>query len=198
MSHSRRRLKEDTLSAFPIPTAEETITRVVGLRGACVCEVEQANGERLLCQIPTKFRKTVWIKKGSKEYQKFTERKLHHHSRSSWYEVFSTKNKSNGESCPFSRSNQTFKGKQSLVRSSHNIYFKGPKNLLLRKREKNCQKRILGVARIPIFFETLITNGSKRVTVKTAREKRRILMEKNLREKSRSSNFLISFLFETM
>lgn len=82
MSHSRRRLKEDTLSAFPIPTAEERITRVVGLRGACVCEVEQTNGERLLCQIPTKFRKTVWIKKGNyiiireAPGMKYSERKI--------------------------------------------------------------------------------------------------------------------------
>jgi len=64
MSHSRKHII-DSLSNFPIPTSEEQIVRVLELRGSNVCEVEHTNGQRVLCTIPKKFHKLIWIKKGN-------------------------------------------------------------------------------------------------------------------------------------
>jgi len=65
MSHSRKHLKTTVLNSFPVPSEQEQVARVTELRGSNICEVELANGEKLLVQIPTRFRKTVWIKRGN-------------------------------------------------------------------------------------------------------------------------------------
>jgi len=65
MSHSRKHITLNSLQNFPIPTTEEQIVRVVELRGSNVCEIEHTNGERILCTIPNKFHKLIWIKKGN-------------------------------------------------------------------------------------------------------------------------------------
>jgi len=64
MSHSRKHIT-DSLQNFPIPTPEEQIVRVLELRGSNICEVEHTNGDRVLCTIPKKFHKLIWIKKGN-------------------------------------------------------------------------------------------------------------------------------------
>jgi len=65
MSHSRKHLAVSVLQTSPEVSETERIARVIGLRGANICEVEYPNGERILCQIPTKFRKLIWIKTGN-------------------------------------------------------------------------------------------------------------------------------------
>jgi hypothetical protein len=79
MSYSRKHLKDTTLNSYPIPDPGillpialsfekllgcETVARVTDLRGSNVCEVELPTKEKLLCTIPQKFRKLIWIKKG--------------------------------------------------------------------------------------------------------------------------------------
>lgn len=65
MSHSRKHLRDAQLNSFPIPTEDEKIARVTELRGANICEIEyKPNGEKSLAQIPSKFRKLIWIKRG--------------------------------------------------------------------------------------------------------------------------------------
>jgi len=65
MSHSRKHILLDCLQNFPIPTTEERVVRVLQLRGSNVCEVEHTDGEHVLCTIPNKFHKLIWIKKGN-------------------------------------------------------------------------------------------------------------------------------------
>eukprot|EP01115_Flamella_aegyptia_P009860 TRINITY_DN42644_c1_g1_i1.p1 TRINITY_DN42644_c1_g1~~TRINITY_DN42644_c1_g1_i1.p1 ORF type:complete len:163 (-),score=47.54 TRINITY_DN42644_c1_g1_i1:24-512(-) len=65
MSHSRKHVKVTVLQDTPEIQEDEKIAKVVELRGANICEVVFANGEHTLCQIPTKFRKLIWIKTGN-------------------------------------------------------------------------------------------------------------------------------------
>eukprot|EP01114_Cavostelium_apophysatum_P005247 TRINITY_DN1601_c0_g1_i1.p1 TRINITY_DN1601_c0_g1~~TRINITY_DN1601_c0_g1_i1.p1 ORF type:complete len:176 (-),score=31.18 TRINITY_DN1601_c0_g1_i1:71-598(-) len=65
MSHSRKHLTTNVLTSLPLPTENERIVRVSELRGANICEVELPEGDKILVQIPTRFRKLVWIKKGN-------------------------------------------------------------------------------------------------------------------------------------
>lgn len=65
MSHSRKHLTRDALNSFPEPTDAERIARVTELRGSNICQIEYDDGEQLLCQIPTRFRKLIWIKRGN-------------------------------------------------------------------------------------------------------------------------------------
>jgi len=65
MSHSRKHLKTSVLNSFPVPSELELVARVTELRGSNICEVQLPKGEKLLVQIPTRFRKTVWIKRGN-------------------------------------------------------------------------------------------------------------------------------------
>jgi len=63
MSHSRKHLKEEV---WTIPKLEENqkIVKINEVRGNN-CEVEYPNGTKIVCLIPAKFRKAVWIKRGS-------------------------------------------------------------------------------------------------------------------------------------
>jgi len=65
MSHSRKHMTREALSAFPLPVDKERIARVVELRGSNICEIQYDDNERVLCQIPTRFRKLIWIKRGN-------------------------------------------------------------------------------------------------------------------------------------
>jgi hypothetical protein len=64
MSHSRKHLTNKTLNEFPVPSAEEKIVRVVKLVGNNNLEVQDSSGTRIICNIPQKFNKVVWIGKG--------------------------------------------------------------------------------------------------------------------------------------
>ncbi|XP_062551113.1 probable RNA-binding protein EIF1AD [Armigeres subalbatus] len=59
-------LKEQEGNEFDVPTANQTIVRVVASRGNNLHEVETATEgeERYLVSMPVKFRKNVWIKRG--------------------------------------------------------------------------------------------------------------------------------------
>jgi len=63
MSHSRKHLKEEV---WEIPKLEENqkIVKISEVRGNN-CEVEYPNGTKIVCLIPAKFRKAVWIRRGS-------------------------------------------------------------------------------------------------------------------------------------
>jgi len=65
MSHSRKHLTQDALNSFPEPNEKEQIARVIELRGSNICEIEYKDGQRLLCQMPSRFRKLIWIKRGN-------------------------------------------------------------------------------------------------------------------------------------
>jgi len=65
MSHSRKRITSTALTSLPLPSEEEKVARVTELRGANICEVELSDGERILVQVPNRFRKLVWIKRGN-------------------------------------------------------------------------------------------------------------------------------------
>jgi len=65
MSHSRKYVTQQTLDLYPVPEDEQRIVRVAGTRGGNIVEVEYPNAERVLCLIPTKFQKRIWIKRGN-------------------------------------------------------------------------------------------------------------------------------------
>jgi len=65
MSHSRKNLKAKALSEVILPSDDQRIAKVLELRGAGVCEIEYPNGDKTLCQIPQKFHKLIWIKRGN-------------------------------------------------------------------------------------------------------------------------------------
>lgn len=63
LKHVKREQDEDDLS---LPTENQQIVRVVGSKGNNLFEVEKAEGsENFLVSMPNKFRKNVWIKRGS-------------------------------------------------------------------------------------------------------------------------------------
>jgi len=50
---------------FPVPEGQQQIGRVCQIPGGNLVKVEQSNGEKILCMIPTKFKNTLWIKRGT-------------------------------------------------------------------------------------------------------------------------------------
>jgi len=66
MSHSRKSLTAGALHSFPVPDPKtDLIAKVCELRGSNTCEVELPSAEKMLVQIPTRFRKLIWIKRGN-------------------------------------------------------------------------------------------------------------------------------------
>eukprot|EP01118_Nematostelium_gracile_P003946 TRINITY_DN1465_c0_g1_i1.p1 TRINITY_DN1465_c0_g1~~TRINITY_DN1465_c0_g1_i1.p1 ORF type:complete len:190 (+),score=32.91 TRINITY_DN1465_c0_g1_i1:77-571(+) len=65
MSHSRKNLKAQALSEEVSISPEEKIAQVTELRGSNVCEIRYPDGSKTLGQIPTRFRKLIWIKRGN-------------------------------------------------------------------------------------------------------------------------------------
>eukprot|EP01087_Luapelamoeba_hula_P020211 TRINITY_DN6857_c0_g1_i1.p1 TRINITY_DN6857_c0_g1~~TRINITY_DN6857_c0_g1_i1.p1 ORF type:complete len:211 (-),score=60.69 TRINITY_DN6857_c0_g1_i1:178-810(-) len=77
MSHARKHVVAQALDAmhalpeealqYLSPTSdnnERSIVLVTALRGGNVLEVQYPNGEQILCLLPAKFNKTIWIKRG--------------------------------------------------------------------------------------------------------------------------------------
>lgn len=62
--HSRKHVTNTMLQDYPLPGETEKIARVIQLRGSNVCEVELPSGDKNLVQIPTRFKKLIWIKIG--------------------------------------------------------------------------------------------------------------------------------------
>jgi len=65
MSHSRKHVKALALEAYPTPKEGQAIVCVFALRGGNILEVEYPSKERILCLLPAKFHKTIWVKRGN-------------------------------------------------------------------------------------------------------------------------------------
>lgn len=60
----RRFITRQVESELVLPEAEDKIAQIIGTRGNNLHEVEDADGEKYLASMPTKFRKSVWVKRG--------------------------------------------------------------------------------------------------------------------------------------
>lgn len=60
----KKHVSREVLEDFFVPEGDELIARVVCGRGNNLHEVENARGEKFLCSMPSKFRRSVWIKRG--------------------------------------------------------------------------------------------------------------------------------------
>jgi probable RNA-binding protein EIF1AD len=47
-----------------VPSETQEIVRVMGGRGNYLHDAETANGESFIISMPTKFRRSVWVKRG--------------------------------------------------------------------------------------------------------------------------------------
>jgi hypothetical protein len=65
MSHSRKHVVTGSLHDYPVPEGEQEIVRVTEMRGSNIVEVVRPSGEKILCLMPAKFKKTLWIKRGT-------------------------------------------------------------------------------------------------------------------------------------
>lgn len=54
-----------SLHDYPVPEGEQEIVRVTEMRGSNIVEVVRPSGEKILCLMPAKFKKTLWIKRGN-------------------------------------------------------------------------------------------------------------------------------------
>lgn len=67
MSRATKRkhvMKEVLEDDFSLPTSEQEIVRVLESRGNNLHQVESADKNTFLISMPTKFRRTVWVKRG--------------------------------------------------------------------------------------------------------------------------------------
>ncbi len=64
MSHAKKHVTHKILNEDPVPTEQEKIVRVVEARGSNLYQIEYPTGQKALCLLPSKFRNTVWIKRG--------------------------------------------------------------------------------------------------------------------------------------
>jgi len=64
MSKTKKHLTQEILNSYPIPNEEQKIVKVTQIRGTNILEVVTPAKENFLCLLPTKFIKTVWVKKG--------------------------------------------------------------------------------------------------------------------------------------
>lgn len=62
MSGKKRAIIE--LRDTPTVSENQQIVRVTAVCGGNQIEIETPSGEKCLCNIPTKFQKKVWIKRG--------------------------------------------------------------------------------------------------------------------------------------
>jgi hypothetical protein len=68
MSHSRKHVVSGAVHDHPVPEGEQEIVRVTEMRGSNIVEVVRPSGEKILCLMPAKFKKTLWIKRGKTSY----------------------------------------------------------------------------------------------------------------------------------
>jgi probable RNA-binding protein EIF1AD len=61
----RKGVEEDVLHSLPEPKEGESIVRVVAPRGGNLVEVEAVDGVKALCRLPNRYRKVVWVKRGT-------------------------------------------------------------------------------------------------------------------------------------
>jgi probable RNA-binding protein EIF1AD len=65
MSHARKHVTREVLDSYPTPEPHQQIVRVTEMRGGNIIEVEYPDRTRILCLLPAKFKKTVWVKRGN-------------------------------------------------------------------------------------------------------------------------------------
>mmetsp|Transcript_39065 Transcript_39065/g.84992 ORF Transcript_39065/g.84992 Transcript_39065/m.84992 type:complete len:159 (-) Transcript_39065:143-619(-) len=65
MSHRRKHVLQEALSECRLPEPDESILRVLSLRGSNLVEAELPDGSVTLCRMPQKFNKMLWVKRGS-------------------------------------------------------------------------------------------------------------------------------------
>jgi probable RNA-binding protein EIF1AD len=61
----RKHVEEGILSGTPEPGPGDMVALVLGSRGGNLIEVRAPDGETMLCLLPARFRKVVWIKRGN-------------------------------------------------------------------------------------------------------------------------------------
>jgi probable RNA-binding protein EIF1AD len=61
----RKSVETDVLDSLPEPKEGEQIVRVVASRGGNLIEVETQDGLHSLCRLPNRYRKVVWVKRGT-------------------------------------------------------------------------------------------------------------------------------------
>lgn len=64
VSTKRRYIANKVVSEYYTPVKGDIIAQVRGARGNNLHEVEDENGEMYVASMPSKFRKTVWIRRG--------------------------------------------------------------------------------------------------------------------------------------
>ncbi|VDM36943.1 unnamed protein product [Toxocara canis] len=64
VASKRRFVTKQVKSEFVLPEDGDMIAQILGTRGNNLHEVEDASGEKYLVSMPTKFRKSVWVKRG--------------------------------------------------------------------------------------------------------------------------------------
>jgi probable RNA-binding protein EIF1AD len=60
----RKGLTDEVLHGLPEPQEGQCIVKLLGARGSNLFEVESERSDVALALLPTKFRKTVWVKRG--------------------------------------------------------------------------------------------------------------------------------------
>jgi translation initiation factor IF-1 len=63
-SKNRKHLDDEQLTT-PEPEGDQKISRVLDIRGGNIVEIEYSDKRTTLCMIPAKYRKKLWIRKGS-------------------------------------------------------------------------------------------------------------------------------------
>lgn len=68
MTHATKHkyVADEVLNDFTLPNDEEgeSIVQCLGARGNYILEVRGADGDKYLVSMPTKFRKSIWVKRG--------------------------------------------------------------------------------------------------------------------------------------
>eukprot|EP01088_Endostelium_zonatum_P009943 TRINITY_DN23259_c0_g1_i1.p1 TRINITY_DN23259_c0_g1~~TRINITY_DN23259_c0_g1_i1.p1 ORF type:complete len:172 (-),score=61.76 TRINITY_DN23259_c0_g1_i1:16-531(-) len=64
MSKKSKHVQRRALEEVPEPNETLKIVQVTEIRGTNILEVRYPDGNKILCLMPAKFRKTVWVKKG--------------------------------------------------------------------------------------------------------------------------------------
>lgn len=62
MSKARKHLTKS--NGLPVPTEKEKIVKVLEIRGSNQVNCQFPNGSEILCLMPNKFQKVIWISKG--------------------------------------------------------------------------------------------------------------------------------------
>jgi len=60
----RKHVAKEVLDDYVVPDPNQQIVKILGSRGNNLHEVETSDGTKFLVSMPSKFRKSVWIKRG--------------------------------------------------------------------------------------------------------------------------------------